>query len=136
MGSVAAPALVVLGDGATGVVHVRFDDLGAVSLRGGCFRGNGDGDAGIRIRQLDDEGARRCCRRKVKWLVDGETENADGAKAPRLQGRTNRLRICAFECVSDAQQEMFIGNRADKLEPNGQTVRSEATGEGDGGDAG
>jgi hypothetical protein len=58
-----------------------------------------------------------------------------GAKARRLNGRTNRLTICAFECVGDAQQEKFIGHRTDKLEPNGQTVRSKAAGDGDGGDA-
>jgi hypothetical protein len=47
MGSVEAPALVVLGDVAAGSMHVRFDGVGTLSLRGGYFWGDGDGDAGI-----------------------------------------------------------------------------------------
>jgi hypothetical protein len=57
MGRLAAPAMAVLGNGAGGVVHVFFDGLGAVSLRSGRVWGNGDGDVGVRDRQLDHEDA-------------------------------------------------------------------------------
>jgi hypothetical protein len=40
-------------------VHVRVNNLGAVSLRGGRFRWNSDGNARLRDRQMDDEHARR-----------------------------------------------------------------------------
>ena len=44
VGSVAAPALVVLGDAAARVVHVRVDDLWAVSLRRGHIWWDYDGN--------------------------------------------------------------------------------------------
>ncbi len=59
VGSVAASALDVLGDGTHGDVHVRFDSMGPVSLRGGCFRRDGHGDDGVCDRQLGHENARR-----------------------------------------------------------------------------
>lgn len=42
----------------------------------------------------------------------------------------------AFESVGYTQQEMFIGCRADELEPYGQTGGGEAAGNGDGRNAG
>ena len=52
---------------------------------------------------------------------------------PRLQGRTKCLRIRTLEFSRDAEEEMLIGYSADELESNGQTGRSEAAGDGDGG---
>src|ERR1700687_332445 len=52
VGSVAAPALVILGDGAAGRVHVRIDSVGAVSLRRGRVWGTGDGNAWVSDRTV------------------------------------------------------------------------------------
>ncbi len=59
VGRVAAPALALLGDAALGDVHVRFDGVGTLSLRGRCIGGNGDGDVGVPDGRLADEDARR-----------------------------------------------------------------------------
>src|SRR5580693_7808739 len=58
MGSLAAPAMAVLGDAAAGGVHVRLDNLGTLSLCGGHFRWNGYRNAWLCDRRLADEVAR------------------------------------------------------------------------------
>ncbi len=59
VGRVAAPPLALLGDATSGDVHVRFDGVGTLSLRGRCIGGNGDGNVGLPDRRLADEDARR-----------------------------------------------------------------------------
>ena len=55
MGRMAPSAVVVLGNVASGGVHVRVDRVGTVSLCGGCVWWRGDGNVGIRVGQLGDE---------------------------------------------------------------------------------
>src|SRR5882762_7727332 len=58
VGCLAAPAMVVLGDAAAGVVHVRFYSVGALSLCSGYFWRNRYGDAGLCDWEMDYENAR------------------------------------------------------------------------------
>jgi hypothetical protein len=80
VGSMAPPAVAVLGNVAAGDVHVRVNNLGTVSLRGGRYRWNSDGNARLRDRQMDHEDARRIGGRSVNCSLAAERENAGGAK--------------------------------------------------------
>ena len=53
VGSVATQEMVVLGDGAAGDLHVHVDGVGAVSLCGGYFWRNYDGDGGVSDWEMD-----------------------------------------------------------------------------------
>lgn len=101
VGCVAAPAMVALGDGTHGDVYVRFNSVGSVSLRHGCFRRDGHRDAGVCDRQLDHENARRGCdgsavnlpAQRECWpnLSDGKP-----SKQRRILGGTHRARATAL----------------------------------------
>src|SRR5207244_1884969 len=55
VGSMASPAVAVLGNVAAGRLHVCFDSVGTVPLRGGCVRRNGHRDAGVCDRWLGND---------------------------------------------------------------------------------
>src|SRR5260370_10702605 len=61
LGSVAAPAVAILGIPTMRPLHVRFNGLRAKPLRGGWVRRDGHGDAGVCNRWLGDEDAGRSC---------------------------------------------------------------------------
>ena len=77
MGRVEVSTVVVLGDAAVFLPHVRFDDLGTVPLCCGHFWRNDDGDAGVRDGRSDHEvegrggdAAAECERTNVAQLIE------------------------------------------------------------------
>lgn len=97
LGSVAPPALALLGLPSIRHLHVRFDGLRTKPLCGGCLRRNGHGYAGIRDRKLDHEDARR------------------GGDQSALNWRPAIERPGTLENYSDAQQEVLVGDSANQL---------------------
>src|SRR5580704_7805532 len=69
-------------------------------------------------------------------MLAAQTGTAGGVQAPRLQGRTKCLRMCALEGVGDAEKEMFVGHGPNELEADGQTAGSETARDGNRRDAG
>src|SRR6266481_5585306 len=59
LGSVAPPALALLGIPSIRRLHVRFNGLRAKPLRSGCVWRDGHRDAGVRDRRMDHENERR-----------------------------------------------------------------------------
>ncbi len=70
--------MAILGDAADGAVHVCFDGVGAVSLRGRYFWGDDHGDAGICDWEVGDGQARSGLQASV------EDRSARGFVSPSM----------------------------------------------------
>jgi hypothetical protein len=71
MGRLAPPEVVVLGDAAVGGVHVRVDDLGAVSLCGRRYRGDDYRDAWLchwAVADPHPRGIQRIASKRMKEM--------------------------------------------------------------------
>src|SRR5216683_2835406 len=93
------------------LVDVRFDSVRAKPLCGRCVRRNGDGNVGVRDRQLGDEEARR------------------RGDSLALKQRARESGMCALEGVSDANEKIFISDGTNELEADRQTLRRETAGD-------
>src|SRR6202165_3886818 len=123
VGSMAPPAVAVLGNVAAGGVYVRVNNLGAVSLRGGRFRWNSDGNARLRDRQMDDEDARRIGDRSaVKLPTQFRPRNSIGQRGPEV------LRARTLENLGDPEQDGLARHTGHDLQTNGQSRAGTATG--------
>jgi len=98
----------VLGIPSVRLLDVRFDSVRAKPLCGRCVRRNGDGNVGVRDRQLGDEEARR------------------SGDSPALKQRATKLGMCALEGVSDPQEMSFCPTQTDQLQAHGQSRCREA----------
>src|SRR5258708_25710245 len=112
-GYVAAPAMVVLGDAAAGVVHVRFYGLGALSLCSGYFWRDRYGDAGLCDWEKDYENARA-----AKWKsVESQNTCAFGGPsvsfARLLEVRSSEHRHECLCYLGNLEEKRFVPYGAD-----------------------
>src|SRR5271166_1440915 len=108
--------MVVLGDAPARAVHVPLDSVGPLSLHGGYFRRDRYRHAGIRDWKMDHAEARG--------------RGSGSVTRGRLQFWAESLRVGAFKCMRDAEQQMLVGNGAHQLQSHRKSVGRESTRDG------
>src|SRR6266852_5563098 len=123
--------MAILGDAAASAVHVRFDGVGAVSLRGRYFWGDRYGDAGICHWKMADEKARSGLRSSVESRDTRVFVSTSVICARTLELRSSEHRQDCLCHLGDAKQKGLASHSRNKLETDGKACGGEAAGDRD-----
>src|SRR5260370_2579407 len=121
--------MALLGDATAGAVHVRFDGVGAVSLCGGYFWRDDDGDAGICDWEVGDGQARSGLQASVEDRSDRVFVSPSVIFARTLELRSSEHRQDCLCPLGDAKQKGLASHSRNRLETDGKACAADPAGD-------
>src|SRR5260370_16778804 len=112
-------------------MHVHFDGVGTVSLCGGYFWRDDDGDAGICDWEVGDGQARSGLQASVEDRSDRVFVSPSVIFARTLELRSSEHRQDCLCHLGDAKQKGLASHSRNKLETDGKACGGEAAGDRD-----